>query len=114
MQWLDKGAPRNMVWLERVSYAFQNGKSSSIALGVRRIVGAQPLLEFPAGALPASFHACDPAFNPCVNQWNVSGAYYQRLAHDELYLVYGDASQLTTQPQLILKIIHYFGAEKGT
>ena len=115
VQWMDKGAPRNMLWLERASYAYQNSKSSSLALGVRRIIGSVPLLEFPSSAArPAFFRHCDPAFNPCVDQWNVSGAFYKRLAHDELYLVYGDASQLTTQPQLILKIIHYFGAEKGT
>jgi hypothetical protein len=36
------------------------------------------------------------------------------LPHDELYLAYGDASQLSTLPQLVVKLIHYFGAEKGT
>ncbi|MDQ6781652.1 MAG: hypothetical protein M3Z37_10940 [Candidatus Eremiobacteraeota bacterium] len=114
VQWMDKGAPRNLLWLERASYTYQNGTSSSIALGVRRIIGATPLLEFPSGAMPASFRGCDVAYNPCVNQWNVSGAFYKRLAHDEFYLVYGDASRLVTQPQLIFKVIHYFGAEKGT
>ncbi|MDQ6824594.1 MAG: hypothetical protein M3007_03915, partial [Candidatus Eremiobacteraeota bacterium] len=113
VQWMDHGAPRNVLWLERASYALQNGKSSSIALGVRRIIGAFPLLELPPGA-PGTFRTCDPAYNACFNQWNVSGAFYKRLAHDEFYLVYGDASRLTTQPQLILKVIHYFGAEKGT
>jgi hypothetical protein len=29
-------------------------------------------------------------------------------------VAYGDASQLTTVPQFIIKWIHYFGAEKGT
>ena len=27
---------------------------------------------------------------------------------------YGDASQLSTLPQFVIKLIHYFGAEKGT
>jgi len=114
VQWVDHGAPRNMLWLERLSYALQNGKSSSVALGVRRIIGAAPILEFPRGVTIPTLQACSTAYGLCVNQWNLSGAYYKRLAHDEFYLVYGDASQLVTQPQLILKIIHYFGAEKGT
>jgi hypothetical protein len=46
--------------------------------------------------------------------WNVSFAYHRRLPHDELYVAYGDASQLSTLPQFIVKYIHYFGAEKGT
>jgi len=28
--------------------------------------------------------------------------------------VYGDANALATPPQLLLKWVHYFGAEKGT
>jgi hypothetical protein len=100
VQWLDAGG-RNMLWLERASYALQAGKNSSFAVGVRRILGADPQLE--NGPLQSG-----------LNAWNVSAAFYKRLPHDELYLVYGDASALYTKPALILKLIHYFGAEKGT
>ncbi|MBV9439372.1 MAG: hypothetical protein JOZ24_05195 [Candidatus Eremiobacteraeota bacterium] len=99
-QWLDDGM-RNAQTLERLSYARQQGKDSSLALGLRRIEGAFPVLE--RGQPPFGFA-----------DWNVSAAYYKRLPHDELYIVYGDASQLDTRHVLIVKLIHYFGAEKGT
>lgn len=116
IQWMDFGAPRNMLWLERVGYAYQNGKDSSIAIGVRRIIGAYPLLELPAGPPSARvrYQPCSTKYNPCFNDWNLSAAFYKRFPHDELYVVYGDASRLITVPQLIIKLIHYFGAEKGT
>jgi hypothetical protein len=49
-----------------------------------------------------------------TSAWNLTFAYHRRLPHDELYVAYGDASQLSTLPQFVLKLIHYFGAEKGT
>jgi hypothetical protein len=49
-----------------------------------------------------------------VNATNLSFGFSRRFAHDEVYAVYGDASQLTTYPAMQLKWIHYFGAEKGT
>jgi hypothetical protein len=105
VQWLDVGGAPNTSWLERASLALQNGSSSSLALGVRRILGTFPLLELPPSLpLPRS----------SFNAWNVSGAYYKRLPNDELYLVYGDASAFSTAPALTLKVIHYFGAAKGT
>ncbi|MDQ2681242.1 MAG: hypothetical protein M3Y21_09555 [Candidatus Eremiobacteraeota bacterium] len=97
-QWLDAGG-RNTQWLERISYAYQGGRDSSLALGVRRIIGTPPLIGsaqlFQTG-------------------WNISAAYHKRLPHDELYLVYGDSSAFSTAPQFIMKWIHYIGAEKGT
>jgi len=95
---LDSGA-RNVQWLERASIAYQSGPNASLAIGVRRIIGTAPELYGPS---------------PFQSAWNVSLAYHQRLPHDELYFVYGDASAFSTVPQLILKVIHYFGAEKGT
>ncbi len=52
--------------------------------------------------------------NASLNAWNLSAVFYQRLAHAELYLVYGDANALSTAPQFIIKFIRYLGAEKGT
>ena len=46
--------------------------------------------------------------------WNLSFAYHKLLQHNEIYLVYGDASAFSTSPQLIFKVVHYFGADKGT
>jgi hypothetical protein len=96
----DNGAT-NVQWLERVGYSYATGKDSSFAVGVRRIVGTPPIVD-------ARFV---PGF---TGAWNVSFAYHRRTPHDELYFAYGDASQLSTLPQLVLKFIHYFGAEKGT
>lgn len=99
VQFLDVGR-RNVLWLNRASFAFQTGKDSSFAVGVRRILGVGPQLVLAPQ-------------QSGINAWNISSAYYKRLPHDELYLVYGDASALYTRPTLILKLIHYFGAEKG-
>ncbi len=95
---LDSGS-QNVQWLERASFAYQSGSNASLALGVRRIIGAGPALYGPV---------------PFANGWNVSVAYHARLPHDELYVVYGDASAFSTVPQLVIKVIHYFGAGKGT
>jgi hypothetical protein len=88
-------------WLERLGYTYATGKNSSFALGVRRITGTPPVVDVTS---PPSFSSA----------WNLSFAYHRRLPHDELYLAYGDASQLSTLPQFVVKLIHYFGAEKGT
>ncbi|HXW77730.1 MAG TPA: hypothetical protein VEJ20_09985, partial [Candidatus Eremiobacteraceae bacterium] len=58
----------------------------------------------PSGTVPGCF----------VNQPNISFSFYRRLGHDELYVVYGNPNAVTTSPALIVKYIHYFGAEKGT
>jgi hypothetical protein len=91
----------NVQWLERAGYNYATGKNSSFAVGVRRVIGTQPIVD-------ARFV---PGF---ASGWNLSFAYHRRTPHDELYFAYGDASQFTTLPQFVIKLIHYFGAEKGT
>ncbi|MDQ6827032.1 MAG: hypothetical protein M3Z14_07540 [Candidatus Eremiobacteraeota bacterium] len=92
-------------WLLRASYTYQKQKDSSLAFGVRRIIG------FPTTLVPLDPKSRAQSFQ---SAWNLSAAYYKRLPHDELYLVYGDANAFSTRPIIILKLIHYFGAEKGT
>ncbi|MBC5815185.1 MAG: hypothetical protein GIW97_01455, partial [Candidatus Eremiobacteraeota bacterium] len=92
-------------WLLRASYTYQKQKDSSFAFGVRRIIG------FPTTLIPLDSKSRARSFE---SAWNISAAYYKRLPHDELYLVYGDANAFSTRPIIILKLIHYFGAEKGT
>jgi hypothetical protein len=92
------GGPKVAQWLERGTYAYQAGPDTSIALGVRRLIGEAPVLGPPS---------------PYENRWNLSAAYHRRLPRKELYLVYGDASAPSTVPQLIFKLIYYLGAEKG-
>jgi len=91
----------NIQWLERLSYTYAAGKDSSLAVGVRRIIGTPPIVDLMS--LPVYTSA-----------WNLTFAYHHRTPHDELYIAYGDASQLSTLPQFVVKLIHYFGAEKGT
>ncbi|HEV3155135.1 MAG TPA: hypothetical protein VGZ02_15100 [Candidatus Baltobacteraceae bacterium] len=92
-------------WLERVSYTYQSGPNSSLALGVRRIIGVSPVLVLPAPGQSAPF----------TSAWNLSAAYHRTFdGSNELYAVYGDASALSTAPQFIVKWLHYFGAAKGT
>jgi hypothetical protein len=86
-------------WLERVSYAYQIDRGTSLALGVRKIVGTEP----PVFSSPSA-----------VSATNVSAALHRRLRADELYLAYGDPNRLRTRPAFIVKYVHYFGAEKGT
>jgi hypothetical protein len=91
----------NVQWLERLSYAYAAGRDSSFAVGVRRIIGMPPIVDLTALPVPTS-------------AWNLTFAYHRRTPHDELYIAYGDASQISTLPQFVVKLIHYFGAEKGT
>jgi hypothetical protein len=92
------GGSKVTQWLERATYSYQAGPETSLALGVRRLIGEAPVLGAPS---------------PYQNAWNVSAAYHRRLRYKELYLVYGDAGALSTTPQLIFKLIYYVGAEKG-
>lgn len=98
--WTDAqfGGAKNVQWLERASFAYQLGSGSSLAIGVRKIIGTTPLLEPPAQFTDAT---------------NLSLAYYKRVGSDELYVVYGDPNQLTTYHAFIVKFVHYFGADKG-
>lgn len=97
--WHGDSGLRETQWLERGGLTFDLGPRSSLTFGARKIVGTPP----PFGTMPVF-----------ENGTNLSFGYSLRRPHDEVYLVYGDASQFTTRPALTLKLIHYFGAEKGT
>ena len=108
-QFLDNGT-ENHQWFQRVSYAYQIDANSSFAMGVRRFFGPPP--EPNGGAtcfIPQLGNSNALGFCP-----NVSFAYHKRSPHDEWYVIYGSASHLVTVPQLLVKWIHYVGAEKGT
>jgi hypothetical protein len=92
--------PRVVQWLQRGSVTFDLGPRASLVAGVRKIIGTPP--PFPG------------LTNPYVRATNLSLGFSARRAHDDLYVVYGDASALQTSPALIVKLVHYFGAEKGT
>jgi hypothetical protein len=93
------GAKPLTQWLERVSFGYQIGAGQSVALGWRRIIGTSP-----------------PFFSTPVfgDFTNLSAAYYRRWDGNELYFAFGDPSQLNTRHAVILKVIRYIGAEKGT
>lgn len=97
-QLLDAGG-RYTQWLERASFAYQLGPGESLALGWRKIIGTGPVF----------FTA--PEFTDATN---LSFAYYRRIRGAEIYLAYGTPNELNTQHDLLLKIIRYFGADKGT
>jgi hypothetical protein len=115
-QYLDNGAGINAQWLERAGYTYAASADSSFAIGIRRIVGTPPVIfaALPSSCTTVATLAEAGAGGPCTGAWNLSFAYHHRSPHDELYLGYGDASQLSTTPSFIIKLIHYFGAEKGT
>jgi hypothetical protein len=99
-QWLPAPGPNNVQWFESVSYAYQIGRNSSFAIGLRRVIGDPPI---PNGG------------GDCIGACsNVSVAYHLRLRSSEVYLAYGDPNTLTTVPQAIFKLIFYAGATKGT
>ncbi len=91
-------------WLERVSVAYQIDHTSSLALGVRRIIGTTPPFFTPEASLDTLY----------INASNISAAYYKRLGRGEIYVVYGDPNALSTTPATIVKYIFYVGAQKGT
>jgi hypothetical protein len=90
---------RFVQWLERASFAYQISSDSSLALGVRRIIGVPPELDVP---------------QPFASGWNLSAAFHRKVPGGEVYVVYGDASTFSTVPQFIVKFIKYVGADKGT
>lgn len=112
-QYLFTGAT-NVQWLERLGYTYTIGPDESIAFGVRRIIGTSPYLVTNAPASCVTVENQSLLQPACTGAWNLSMAYHKRTPHDEYYFAYGDASQLSTVPQWIVKWIHYFGAEKGT
>jgi hypothetical protein len=90
----------NVQWFERLSYAYQLGHDTSFAFGLRKVTGTPPA---PNGG------------GNCIGSCtNISFNYHLKARHSEVYVGYGDPSQLITVPQLIFKYIYYFGAEKGT
>jgi hypothetical protein len=97
--WLGDSGTSAVQWLERGALSIDMGPRSSLTFGARKIVGTPP----PFGPIPAFQLGT-----------NLSFGYSVRRQHDEFYLVYGDASQFSTRPAITLKLIHYFGAEKGT
>ncbi len=104
----------NVQWLERAGYTYALGPDESVSFGVRRIMGVAPYVVSNQPASCVTYIANPLPSTPCTGAWNLSFAYHKRSPHDEYYFAYGDASQLSTVPQWILKWIHYLGAEKGT
>jgi hypothetical protein len=105
---------RLVQWLERASVAYQLTPGSSVAIGIRRIIGTSPLIDEPLPSPASCTNLLDLPAGCYSSESNLSFSYYRRLGHDELYLVYGNPNAPTTAPAFILKYIHYFGAEKGT
>jgi uncharacterized protein DUF5916 len=100
----------NHQWLERASFAYQIDPNTSLAVGVRRFFGPPPVPNGGATCfIPQPGNTNALGFCP-----NISFAYHRRLPQDELYVIYGDASQTLTPHQFLMKWIHYFGAQKGT
>ncbi len=97
--WHGDVGTRAKQWLERASATYVLGRDGSVVIGARKIVGAGP----PVGTSPLP-----------VLGTNLTFALTERRGNDELYLVYGDASTFRTRPGATLKLIHYFGAQKGT
>lgn len=98
-QWYADAGYRNTQWLERASFSKNIDANSSIAFGVRKIVGTQPPLYGP---------------QPFINASNISVGYSRHTKRDEIYFVYGDSSLLNTKPGFTLKYIYYVGGQKGT
>jgi hypothetical protein len=93
------GGGANLQWFNGIAYAYQIAANSSLALGVRQVVGYPPV--------PNGGGNCEGRCS------NVSVAYHLRWSREELYLAYGDPNSLITVPQALFKIIFYAGAEKG-
>ena len=98
-QWLASG-PDNIQWFDGVSYSYQVNRESSFAVGLRHVSG-----------LPPQPNGGGNCAGSCSN---VSVAYHLRLRNEEVYLAYGNPNTLITVPQALLKVIFYFGGQKGT
>jgi len=97
-QTMDNGG-RNIQWLERASIGYQAGPGESYAIGWRRIIGAGPTFF---------------GHSQFLNATNFSFAFYKRMPMAEIYFAYGNPNMLNTQHNVILNLIQYFRAEKGT
>jgi hypothetical protein len=90
----------NIQWFEEIAYAYQVSSNSSLAIGVRRVIGYPPQ--------PNGGGNCEGSCS------NISIAYHLRLRRAEFYAAYGNPNALITVPQAIFKVIFYAGGEKGT
>ncbi len=99
-QWMHGNGPDRVQWFDNASYAYQITPDSSVAIGLRRIVGMPPQ--------PNGGGNCEGV---CTN---VSVAYHLRMQNYELYAAYGDPNTLITAPQAVVKLIFYAGAQKGS
>ncbi|HXW76719.1 MAG TPA: hypothetical protein VEJ20_04840, partial [Candidatus Eremiobacteraceae bacterium] len=100
-------------WFDGASYAYQVGPDSSFAIGLRRVAGVPPQPNGGGdcnGTLTTAGALASP-IRPCSN---VSIAYHLRFRDEEVYAAYGNPNTLTTVPQALLKVIFYFGGQKGT
>jgi len=105
----------NIQWLERVSVNMQAGADSSFGIGLRRFTGAPPTPNGGGicGTENNPYRPFDPNYIPSVCS-NISFAYHKKFGKRELYVAYGNPSQLFTTPQFLIKLIDYVGADKGT
>ncbi|MDP9052312.1 MAG: hypothetical protein M3O31_16565 [Acidobacteriota bacterium] len=105
-------------WLERASIDWQFSRTASFDLGMRQIIGRNLPNSYQPPHLPVPGKDCGRinGFSPfdCVHATNVSAAFHFLSAHNEFYVVYGDANRIVTTPALIVKWIRYIGATKGT
>jgi hypothetical protein len=88
-------------WLDRASLIVDIERSTSFTIGARKLIGTAP--PFPGQGIPRFGNAT-----------NLSFALSRRRAHDDIFLVYGDPNTVATTPALLLKYVHYFGADRGT
>jgi hypothetical protein len=120
------GEPDTKQWLDRASLNFQFNRSLSVDLGARRILGTtQPYAFAPLGltsAFTASvcrgnvnvFYPITAGCTASDDATNLSAAFHFFRGQNELYVVYGNPSRLSTVPALYVKFIRYIGAGKGS
>jgi hypothetical protein len=105
----------NVQWLERVGFDVQTGADSSFDIGLRRFSGFSPTPNGGGicGTISNPNLPNNPDYLPQVCS-NISFAYHRKLGKRELYIAYGDPSQLFTTSQFIIKLIDHIGADKGS
>ncbi len=118
--------PDTKQWLDRASLNYQFNRSFSVDLGARRILGSTQPYAFAPFGLTSAFtaSACRgnvnvfyPTTAGCTatdDASNLSAAFHFFRGFNELYVVYGNPSQLSTVPALYIKLIRYIGAGKGS
>jgi len=103
-----KGEPDSKQWLDRLSFGYQFNSAISADFGARRILGMNPPFAFAPFGPPGVYTPV------AINATNLSAALHYFHGGNELYVVYGDPSQLVTVPALYVKWIRYVGAGKGS